>query len=137
MPIEEELTIGVTELAPLINNTVYCSIQCIVGLLTIETLSSDVAFGSETLISTHAFWNYSPTSMPRNNRKYCINLSENACGRCLDTCLYVCEISKDLEDGKCLKKLCKNSEYFEDLIELISTHVCNLELLTNFNTTKK
>ena len=26
--------------------------------------------------------------------------------------------SKNLEDGKCLKKLCKNSEYFEDLTEL-------------------
>ena len=37
---------------------------------------------------------------------------------CLDTCLDTYEISKDLVDGKCLKKLCKNSEYFKDLTEL-------------------
>ena len=41
-------------------------------------------------------------------------MSENACTCCLDTD----EISQDLLDGKCLKKLCKNSEYFEDLTEL-------------------
>ena len=46
------------------------------------------------------------------------NLSENACACCLDTFLDAYLISKDLVDGKCLKKLCKISEYFEDLTEL-------------------
>ena len=35
--------------------------------------------------------------MPWKNKKYYINLSENACDYCLDTCLCVYEISKDLD----------------------------------------
>ena len=45
--------------------------------------------------------------MPQKNRKYCVNLSQNACNYCLDTYLYVYKISKDLakiwQNASCLK----------------------------------
>ena len=45
-----------------------------------------------------------------NNKLICLKM--------LVLAVRIPEISKDLVDEKCLKKLCKNVEYFEDLTEL-------------------